>query len=91
MTQSRFLAHAIFAMAASLAGAGLNAVQSVEKAVMPAAGRRFDAQRGLFGGLGAGWGRSTARRAAYGWTNRHARRVAAKKRNKARHRAASRG
>ncbi|MGE0333210.1 MAG: hypothetical protein AB7P37_21225 [Ramlibacter sp.] len=31
------------------------------------------------------------RRAGYGWTNRHAQRVARKKRNQARHRAACRG
>ena len=43
----------------------------------------------LFGGFGASGG--NARRAGYGWTNRHAQRVALKARNKARHRAACKG
>lgn len=37
------------------------------------------------------FGHGQGRRAAYGWTNRHAQRVARKKRNQARHRAAGRG
>lgn len=40
------------------------------------------------GGFGS---KSSGRRAGLGWSDRHARRVAAKKRNVARHRARSRG
>ncbi|HQR97594.1 MULTISPECIES: hypothetical protein [unclassified Polaromonas] len=43
----------------------------------------------LGGGVGTSGGRQ--RRAAYGWTNRHAVRVARKRRNQARHKAAGRG
>lgn len=43
----------------------------------------------LGGGIGTWGGRQ--RRSAYGWTNRHAVRVARKRRNQARHRAAGRG
>ncbi|MDB5965436.1 MAG: hypothetical protein JWQ72_1936 [Polaromonas sp.] len=44
--------------------------------------------RALLGtGIGAGW--SNGRRAKPGWTNRHVQRMAAKKRNRARHRARS--
>jgi len=43
----------------------------------------------LGSGIGSWGGR--ARRAAFGWTNRHARRVAAKKRNLVKHRARSKG
>lgn len=75
------------------AGVGTSAIAvtaSADKAVMPAAGRRYNAQQGLFGG-GMGSGCGNSRRAGYGWTNRHAQRVARKKRNRARHRAAGRG
>lgn len=47
--------------------------------------------RAILGGGGFGsWG-GKQRRAGYGWTNRHAQRVARKKRNQARHRAAGKG
>lgn len=62
-----------------------------QKAVVATSGRRFEVRRGVnpwgFGGLGVRYGR----RAAYGWTNAHQKRVAQKKRNQARHRAASKG
>lgn len=43
----------------------------------------------LGGGIGSTYG--SRRRAGYGWTNKHQQRVATKKRNQARHRAACRG
>lgn len=42
-------------------------------------------------GTGGGAYAPRRRRAGYGWTNKHAQRVAAKKRNVRRHRAATRG
>ncbi len=49
-----------------------------------------NSMRGLIGGgIGSTYG--SQRRAGYGWTNKHQQRVATKKRNQARHRAACRG
>lgn len=75
------------AMAPTLA-AGSHA--TIEKAVMRTRQPRGTTLREIFGG-GTFGGRSSARRAGYGWTNRHAQRVSLKKRNQARHRAAGRG
>lgn len=64
---------------------------SVERAVNGAriqTGRAILPVRNAFGGASAGRG---ARRAGPGWSNRHAQRVAAKKRNVVGHRARSRG
>ncbi len=49
--------------------------------------------RSMLGMLGSGIGSTygSRRRAGYGWTNKHQQRVATKKRNRARHRAACRG
>lgn len=55
----------------------------------PAKPKSNKLQATLGGGLGSWGGRQ--RRAGYGWTNAHAQRVARKKRNQAKHRAASRG
>lgn len=79
--------------ATALAFASLPAVTQGavgQKAVMTAGGRRFEMRRTDpwgFGGMGVRYGR----RAGYGWTTRHAQRVARKKRNQARNRAACRG
>jgi|GEM_PF-3775040 hypothetical protein len=61
----------------------------VERAAPPATARRGRAILPVFSGNPGN--RSSARRAAYGWSNRHAQRVAAKKRNVARHRKTARG
>lgn len=65
------------------------ATNQVERAAPPATARRsraiLPASSGNFGS------RRSAKRAAYGWSNRHAQRVASKKRNVARHRKTARG
>lgn len=74
---------------AAFGSPAVGAPASVDKAIthrVPTLQRTMRKQsRGGFGG------RSSGRRAAYGWTNRHAQRVAAKKRNVARHRARAKG
>jgi hypothetical protein len=74
-------------------GPGLSAQsqrQMSQGAVKPTKGDKRSDARSIFGsGLGS-WG-GKQRRAGYGWTNMHARRVATKKRNVARHRKACRG
>jgi len=73
---------AIFASPAAI-------TNQVERAGPPATARRGRAILPVFsGGFG---GQRSARRAAYSWSNRHAQRVAAKKRNVVRHRARGRG
>lgn len=64
--------------------------QLMEKAALRPQQPRGNTLRAILGG-GASPATGRGRRAAFGWTNAHARRVAAKKRNQARHRAASRG
>lgn len=64
--------------------------KSIEKSSQnPAKPKSNKLQAMLGSGLGS-WG-GKQRRAGYGWTNRHAQRVALKKRNQAKHRAGSRG
>lgn len=72
-----------------LAAAGASA--SPNKAVTTIEARRFNTRRGIFGGGGDFGSHGSARRSAYGWTNRHQQRVSRKKRNQARHRAACKG
>ena len=72
------------------AGDGPGITQAVQKQIRKnTQGGSDQANRGLRallgGGLGSWGGRQ--RRAGYGWTDRHARRVARKVRNQARHRA----
>ena len=64
--------------------------KSIEKnSHNPAKPKSSRLQAILGSGLGS-WG-GKQRRAGYGWTNRHAQRVATKKRNQSKHRASSRG
>lgn len=64
--------------------------KSIEKSSHnPAKPKSNKLQAMLGSGLGS-WG-GKQRRAGYGWTNRHAQRLALKKRNQAKHRAGSRG
>lgn len=74
----------------SIAGASGPTVQMIEKAAVRPQQPRGSTLRAILGG-GGGSTTGRERRAGLGWTNAHARRVAAKKRNQARHRAASRG
>lgn len=85
---SRFFGVALAAMA--MAGATALSASPLEKAPVRAETPRGRTAREWFGG-GAFGGRGSARRAGFGWTNRHAQRVAAKKRNVVRHRARSKG
>lgn len=83
----------IGAALAAVASAGVMATSAHTNAVDRAAptqsvGRSRAIQPVRHGSFG---GASTGRRAAFGWTDRHARRVAAKKRNVVRHRARGRG
>ncbi len=73
-----------------LAGSpGLSAQTQKAMAGKPVKGERTTMRAML--GSGFGSANTSQRRAGYGWTNRHAQRVARKKRNQARHRAAGRG
>lgn len=86
--RSSFVAGMVAAFAA-IYGAPVVAANQVERAAPPATARRGRAILPVFsGGLGS---RRSGKRAAYGWSNRHAQRVAAKKRNVVRHRARSWG
>lgn len=93
---------AAFAAAAASAGIGniirvtdapglsqqtLNAIG--KKSQQPIRGDRGTMQAMLGGGIGSPY--SQRRRASFGWTDRHQRRVAKKKRNQARHRASCKG
>lgn len=60
-----------------------------EGATKPQPAERSSMRGLLGGGIGSSW--STPRRAKPGWTNRHVQRMAVKKRNVARHRAAQKG
>jgi hypothetical protein len=77
------------AAAAMLAAPAMTGAAVVDKAVRaaPRVERRSTAQHSSSGSYGLRWGR----RAAYGWTNMHARRVARKKRAVKAHRARGRG
>jgi hypothetical protein len=102
MRRTSFLTAAAMAAVAS-AGLGSMVVSASEapglsvlthkamakQAANPAKSERSSMRAMLGGGIGSSY--TSRRRAGYGWTNMHARRVATKKRNKARHRAASRG
>lgn len=74
----------------SIAGAGAPAGQLIEKAAVRTQQPRQNKRGGIFGG-GAGREASSLRRARHGWSPRHVQRMAAKKRNQARHRSACRG
>lgn len=64
--------------------------QLIEKAALRPQQPRGNTLRAILGGgFGSPVGRG--RRAGFGWTNAHAQRVARKKHNQARHRAACRG
>ncbi|ABE45675.1 hypothetical protein [Polaromonas sp. JS666] len=98
----RSLGLAVAAMAA-IAGAGLGShvvlagdapglSQSTQRAINKSTQnpdkQAANKMRAMLGGGVGSWS-SRQRRAGYGWTNRHAQRVALKKRNVKRHRAAS--
>lgn len=92
MRKSAFLSAAIGLFAAAgLAAPASVGVPTTPKALATARQPRGSSIREWFGGRegdGLGW---RARRLSRGWTNRHAQRVAAKKRAVVRHRARSRG
>ena len=75
-----------------VAGDGFSEVKRTNSnpASMPAGERNTGSNTGLLGGAWQRLRRTWQRRAAYGWTNNHAKRVAAKKRNVAKHRRSSR-
>ncbi len=92
MLSSRSSFRSSLLLAAALAGLGTSAAvmpDGAARAAIAGAPVRNRATQPIrsrtFGGA------SSSRRAAFGWTNRHAQRVAAKKRNVLRHRARSRG
>jgi hypothetical protein len=76
--------------AAVMLGMGATAGVPSQKAIGQMQQPRGTTPREWFSGLGGRSGRP-GHRAAYGWTTAHAQRVAAKKRNQARHRSAGRG
>ena len=75
---------------AAMAMVATPAAQVVEKSALPMRQPRGSSLRAIFGSGKGSWG-GRQRRAAFGWTDRHARRVAMKKRHQAKHRAAVRG
>lgn len=83
---------AVMGLGAAFGGLPSAGGQLMEKAALRPQQPRGNTLRAILGlGGGSFGGRGSDRRAAYGWTNAHARRVALKKRNQRRHRAASRG
>lgn len=74
----------------SIAGAGAPAGQLIEKAAVRPQQPRGSTLRAIFGG-GLVPPERGGRRGGPGWSTRHVQRMAAKKRNQARHRAACRG
>lgn len=88
--RSALMVAALMGVGAAFGGMPNAGGQLIEKAALRPQQPRGNTLRAIFGGGYLG-DRSTGRRAGYGWTNAHARRVAMKKRNQRRHRAASRG
>lgn len=98
--RSMALVAAYAAMAVSSAGMAPNMAQSIQltgsshhggqQAPHGAADRHTARQRRLMLGGGLSNSAGSKNRSAFGWTNRHAQRVAMKKRNVKRHRAACR-
>lgn len=80
---------AVIGLGAAFGGTPSAGQQLIAKAVMRPQQPRGNTLRAILGGSTFG-GRGSGRRAGYGWTNAHARRVARKARNQARHRAAGR-
>lgn len=72
-------------------GAGTPAAQMIEKAAVRPQQPRQNKRGGIFGGDDDVLTGRGPRRGGPGWSNRHVRRMAVKKRNQARHRAACRG
>ncbi|MGA0569629.1 hypothetical protein ACO2Q9_02790 [Variovorax sp. VNK109] len=87
--RSGLIAAALAAGCASALGGGFN-MSVLDKAAPPQVVQVIPARKRRVGPSDP-WTQSTYRRAGYGWTNAHAKRVAKKKRNRARHRAASKG
>lgn len=82
---------AVMGMGAAFGGLPSAGGQLMEKAALRPQQPRGTTMRDILGGGRNFGGSGSGRRAGYGWTNAHARRVAMKKRNQRRHRAASRG
>lgn len=72
-------------------GVGSPTAQLVEKAAVRPQQPRQNKRVGIFGGGDGGDVESGPRRSRHGWSNRHVQRMATKKRNQARHRAACKG
>lgn len=75
----------------SFVGAGTPAAQLIEKAAVRPQQPRQNKRGGIFGGGDDVVTGGRPRRAGRGWSNRHVQRMALKKRNQARHRAACKG
>lgn len=75
----------------SIAGAGMPVGQLIEKAAVRPQQPRQNKRGGVFGGADDEGDTAPRRRARPGWSLRQVRRMALKKRNQARHRAACRG
>lgn len=88
--RAAWLVAAAMGLGAAFGGFAPQASQLVEKAAIRPKQPRGATLRAIFGG-GDLAGRTSGRRAGYGWTHAHARRVAQKKRNQRRHRSAGRG
>lgn len=91
MGRTRILVAAAMGLGLAFGGGGVGqAGQLIEKAALRPQQPRGNTLRAIFGGdIDSTSG--SRRRAGYGWTNRHAQRVARKKRNQVRHRSAGRG
>lgn len=75
----------------SIFAAGMPAGQLIEKAAVRPQQPRQNKRGGIFGGFDVEREAPSNRRAGPGWSPRHVQRMAAKKRNQARHRSACRG
>lgn len=90
MGRSALMVAAVFGLG-SIAGAGMPTAQMMEKATLQPQQPRQNKRGGIFGGFDAAREAPSNRRSGAGWSNRHVQRMALKKRNQARHRAAGRG
>lgn len=91
MSKKNYLLLAAALGLGSIAGVGSPAAQMIEKAAIRPQQPRQNKKGGIFGGFDGEVDSPSRRRARHGWSPRTVQRMALKKRNQARHRAACRG
>jgi hypothetical protein len=91
MGRHSLLAGIALSVGALLGGGATPAAQLIEKAAVRPQQPRQNKRGQVFGGDDDVHTTSTRRRARHGWSNRHVQRMAAKKKNQARHRRSCKG